>query len=69
MHYRDQWYVECNPAPVMFGFGVCGQYLFVAPEQEVVIAKVSSQANGARHLADYTHEPRRRCPTVARSLV
>jgi CubicO group peptidase (beta-lactamase class C family) len=28
---------------VMFGLGVHGQYLFVAPEQEVVIAKVSSQ--------------------------
>jgi CubicO group peptidase (beta-lactamase class C family) len=27
----------------MFGLGVYGQYLFVFPEQEVVIAKVSSQ--------------------------
>ena len=27
----------------MFGFGVYGECLFVAPEQEVVIAKVSSQ--------------------------
>jgi CubicO group peptidase (beta-lactamase class C family) len=43
MHYRTQWYVECHAAPVMFGFGVYGQYLFVAPEQQVVIAKVSSQ--------------------------
>lgn len=43
MHYRAKWYVEQHPAPVMFGLGVYGQYLFVAPEQEVVIAKFSSQ--------------------------
>ena len=43
MHYRAQWYVERHAAPVMFGLGVHAQYLFVAPEQEVVIAKVSSQ--------------------------
>lgn len=43
MHYRSQWYVERRAAPVMFGFGVFGQYLYVAPEQDVVIAKVSSQ--------------------------
>jgi CubicO group peptidase (beta-lactamase class C family) len=43
MHYRAQWYVERQAAPVMFGFGVYGQYLYVAPEQDIVIAKVSSQ--------------------------
>jgi CubicO group peptidase (beta-lactamase class C family) len=43
MHYRAKWYVERHAAPVMFGLGVYGQYLFVAPAQEVVIAKVSSQ--------------------------
>jgi CubicO group peptidase (beta-lactamase class C family) len=43
MHYRAKWYVERHAAPVMFGLGVYGQYLFVAAEQEVVIAKVSSQ--------------------------
>jgi CubicO group peptidase (beta-lactamase class C family) len=43
MHYRAKWYVERHAAPVMFGLGVHGQYLYVAPEQEVVIAKVSSQ--------------------------
>lgn len=43
MHYRAQWYVERRAAPVMFGFGAFGQYLYVAPEQDVVIAKVSSQ--------------------------
>jgi hypothetical protein len=43
MHYRAQWYVERRAAPVMFGLGVYGQYLYVAPEQDVVIAKVSSQ--------------------------
>jgi CubicO group peptidase (beta-lactamase class C family) len=44
MHYRAKWYVERHPAPVMFGLGNYGQCLFVAPEQEVVIAKFSSQS-------------------------
>jgi hypothetical protein len=31
MHYRAQWYAERRAAPVMFGFGAFGQYLYVAP--------------------------------------
>ena len=41
MRYRDQWYVLEN---LYFGFGIHGQNLFVDPANELVIAKLSSQA-------------------------
>lgn len=44
MHYRNKWYVERTAAPAMFGFGIHGQYLYVDPKHEVVIAKASSEA-------------------------
>jgi CubicO group peptidase (beta-lactamase class C family) len=43
MHYRGKWYVLHGPDPLMFAFGIHGQYLFVDPRNEIVIAKVSSQ--------------------------
>lgn len=43
MHYRYKWYVLRRPEPVMFAFGVNGQYLFVDRKKQIVIAKVSSQ--------------------------
>jgi CubicO group peptidase (beta-lactamase class C family) len=44
MHYRDKWYVMRGPQPLLFAFGVNGQHLFVDRENQIVIAKVSSQA-------------------------
>lgn len=44
MHYRSKWYVERSPAPALFGFGIHGQYLYVDPKNEVVIAKLSSES-------------------------
>jgi CubicO group peptidase (beta-lactamase class C family) len=44
MHYRNQWYVQKGPAPMMFGFGVHGQHLFVDACNELVIARAASQA-------------------------
>jgi CubicO group peptidase (beta-lactamase class C family) len=44
MHYRSKWYVTRGEEPLLFGFGVFGQNLFVDSENELVIAKVSSQA-------------------------
>ena len=44
MRYRSKWYVQDGPAPLLFGFGVHGQNLFVDRTNQVVIAKVSSQA-------------------------
>lgn len=43
MHYRSKWYVTREHAPMLFGFGVFGQHLFVDPANEIVIAKCSSQ--------------------------
>jgi CubicO group peptidase (beta-lactamase class C family) len=43
MHYRSKWYVQRGPAPLLMGFGIHGQYLFVDCRREIVIAKVSSQ--------------------------
>jgi len=44
MRYRSQWYVRDGKAPVVFGLGIHGQYLFVDRARGIVIAKVSSQA-------------------------
>jgi CubicO group peptidase (beta-lactamase class C family) len=44
IHYRSKCYVVRGPQPLLFGFGIHGQHLFVDPTAEIVIAKVSSQA-------------------------
>ena len=44
MHYRSKWYVVRDDRPLVFGFGIHGQHLFVDRANELVIAKVSSQA-------------------------
>jgi CubicO group peptidase (beta-lactamase class C family) len=43
IHYRRNWYVLRDPDPVMFGFGVNGQNLFVDLHNQIVVAKMSSQ--------------------------
>src|SRR5262249_5953469 len=44
MHYRSKWYVVRDERPLVLGFGIHGQHLFVDRANELVIAKVSSQA-------------------------
>jgi CubicO group peptidase (beta-lactamase class C family) len=44
MHYRSKWYVQKRGKPLLFCLGVFGQNLFVDRENEIVIAKFSSQA-------------------------
>jgi CubicO group peptidase (beta-lactamase class C family) len=49
MRYRSQWYtLDANSdekaAPLVFGWGIHGQYLFIDRTHELVIAKFSSQA-------------------------
>ncbi len=49
IHYRSKWYVlngqsSSGGAPLLFGMGVNGQNLFVDRRNEIVIAKLSSQA-------------------------
>ncbi len=43
MHYRNMWYVLRDRA-IAFGLGVYGQNVFVDRTNEIVVAKVSSQA-------------------------
>jgi CubicO group peptidase (beta-lactamase class C family) len=44
MHYRSKWYVQRTPAPpLLMGFGIHGQYLFVDRQRQIVVAKASSQ--------------------------
>jgi CubicO group peptidase (beta-lactamase class C family) len=42
--YRSKWYVLEGQVPLMFGVGIHGQNLFVDRRNEIVIAKLSSQA-------------------------
>lgn len=44
MRYRSQWYVLDGERPLVFGWGIHGQNLFVERKSELVIAKFSSQA-------------------------
>jgi CubicO group peptidase (beta-lactamase class C family) len=44
MRYRSKWYILEGAAPLVFALGIHGQNLFVDRRNEIVIAKVSSQA-------------------------
>ncbi len=44
IRYRSHWYVIEGEAPLFFGWGIHGQFLFVDAKNEIVIAKLSSQA-------------------------
>jgi len=44
LRYRSQWYVRDGADPLVFGYGIHGQFLVVDRSREVVIAKVSSEA-------------------------
>ncbi|MEM8977004.1 MAG: serine hydrolase, partial [Pseudomonadota bacterium] len=43
IRYRGQWYVLDGDAPLLFALGVHGQNLFVDRDNQIVIAKFSSQ--------------------------
>jgi CubicO group peptidase (beta-lactamase class C family) len=42
--YRSQWYVLEGASPLIFAVGIHGQNLFIDRKNELVIAKLSSQA-------------------------
>jgi len=44
IRYRSQWYVLEGPAPLLFGYGIHGQFLFIDRANQIVIAQLSSQA-------------------------
>src|SRR3954468_1448316 len=44
MRYRSQWYVLEGEAPLVFGWGIHGQHLFIDRANEIVIARLASQA-------------------------
>ena len=41
--YRNKWYQTGNPSRAFFALGIHGQYLYVDPAAELVVAKFSSQ--------------------------
>jgi hypothetical protein len=44
MRYRSKWYTLDGESPLVFGLGIHGQNLFIDRANEIVIAKLSSQA-------------------------
>lgn len=44
MRYRAKWYAVDGEPPLLFGWGIHGQHLFVERARAIVIAKFSSQA-------------------------
>jgi CubicO group peptidase (beta-lactamase class C family) len=43
LRYRSYWYALEGSAPLLFGYGIHGQFLFVDRANALVLAKVSSQ--------------------------
>ena len=43
-NYRNKWYTPHRARPAFCAIGIHGQYIYVDPEDEVVIVRVSSQA-------------------------
>ncbi len=43
LHYRNKWYVQRGDNPMVFCIGIHGQNLYVFPEQQLVVAKMSSR--------------------------
>jgi CubicO group peptidase (beta-lactamase class C family) len=41
--YRNKWYQTGNASGAFFALGIHGQYLYVNPRAELVVAKFSSQ--------------------------
>ncbi len=44
VRYRAKWYALDGEPPLLFGWGIHGQHLFVDRAREIVVAKFSSQA-------------------------
>jgi CubicO group peptidase (beta-lactamase class C family) len=44
MRYRSQWYVLEGEAPLIFGWGIHGQHLFIDRKNQIVVARFASQA-------------------------
>ena len=44
MRYRSQWYVLEGNAPLVFGWGIHGQHLFIDRKNQIVIARFASQS-------------------------
>ena len=53
--YRNQWYQTGNPNAAFFALGIHGQWLYVDPRAETVIAKVSSQPRPTDIEAKYSN--------------
>ena len=50
MHYRNKWYVDVDEAPLLFGLGIHGQYLFADRRNRIVVAIMSSQVLSLIHI-------------------
>ena len=52
--YRSQWYQTGSVSGAFCAIGIHGQWLWVDPQREVVIAKVSAQAEPVDEDIDFT---------------
>ena len=52
--YRSQWYQTGSPSGAFCAIGIHGQWLWVDPQKEVVIAKVSAQEEPVDEDIDFT---------------
>ena len=52
--YRSQWYQTGRPSGAFGAIGIHGQWLWIDPQKEVVIAKVSAQEEPENEDMDIT---------------
>ena len=52
--YRSKWYQTGSASGAFCGIGIHGQWLWIDPQREVVIAKVSAQKEPVNEDIDFT---------------
>lgn len=53
--YKNQWWVPDGKSGAMFAAGIFGQYLWIDPTTDIVIAKFSSESDPLGHSAEHSH--------------
>jgi CubicO group peptidase (beta-lactamase class C family) len=54
--YRNQWWLTNNANRAYFAAGIYGQWVFIDPAREVVIAKLSSRPVGPATKEEFQYE-------------
>ncbi|MEK9626753.1 MAG: 6-aminohexanoate hydrolase, partial [Gammaproteobacteria bacterium] len=51
-NYRNQWYISDRETPCLLAIGIHGQWLYIDLKRQIVIVKLSSQAEPVNEALD-----------------